>query len=353
MKKVMIVLFLLFFIICIVLWFYKDIEKYELYFETSFDIDTIKKHQFETIKSIFGRTLECKSIPISTSQGLVIDSSIVCDVTKHIPRERLPVFYFETYPENFDENGYLFVNLDYTDFKKLRQPHSPKNILCKTRQTYQIVKDLFPYKNVVYTGFTSADRYLENISKNMKGFIHIPGKSPHKGTVQVVAAWSNHPNWPLLTLVCRDEVYNELIKTYDFKKILNINVINTFLSEKKLFELMNQNGIHICTSKNEGFGHYLNEARSTSAVVLYTNQPPMNEMFKDNESGIAVSAIQGPSMNDGICPTYLVTIDSIKESVENVLRKNEKELYEIGRKARESFLRDDQLFREKMNRLFN
>jgi hypothetical protein len=333
--------------------FYVQYEKNESY-DSSFEISDIKNHQKNTMKKVYGMAIDCKSIPISTSQGLIMDSAIVCNATKDIPADKLPVFYYEDFPQNPVPHSYLFVNLDYTDFRKLiHDARSPKNILCKTKQTYDILKNVLPpHKNIIYTGFTSIDRYDPSIPKNMKGFIHIPGKSPNKGTEQVIEAWTKSKDWPTLTLICRDELYEELSKKFNMKNLKNINVINTFLEEAKLYELMNKNGVHVCTSKGEGFGHYLNEARSTQAVVLYTDAPPMNEMFNDM-TGISVKAKLSRTMNDGMCPTYSVTIDSIKESVEKVLGKSEAELSEIGKRARDAYLNDDKMFKERLMRLFN
>ena len=320
--KVLIAIFLVL-IICLMFMLYVNVNKNddnsEKFFDTVFDIETIRRQQQETSKQIFGSKLEsCKSIPISNSQGLILDSSIVCNATKTINPQ--PIFYYEIYPENADPNGYFFVNLDLTDFQQLlSDPYSPKNILCKTKQTYDILSRLLPYKNVVFTGFTSVDRHIpeynsKNNSKNKyRSFIHIAGKSPYKGTLQVVRAWLKHPEWSNLTLICREEILEAIIDSV--KGASNIKLIKEFLSENRLVEYMNQNGIHICSSKHEGFGHYINEARSTEAVVLYTNAPPMNEMFTDGVNGIGISSIQDKPVNKGICPTYLVTPETVENAV--------------------------------------
>ncbi len=320
----------------------------ETFFDTLFDIPTIRRKQEETNQHIFGNRLEtCKSIPISTSQGLIMDSSIVCNVTKDVKNP--PTFYYEVYPENPDKNAFFFVNLDLTDFRKLQEedPNSPQTILCKTRQTYDILSRLLRYKKVIYTGFTSVDKWIQNISKNYRSYIHVAGKSEYKGTHHVIEAWTRHPEWPTLTLICRDEIL-ETSKHLLRDTIKNINLVRSFLSDKELDQLMNKNGIHICTSKHEGFGHYLNEARSSEAVVLYTNAPPMNEKFVDGVSGISVISTNGIPVNNGICPTYNVSANTIEQSVERTLRMSITELAQIGKKARQDFLRDDHDFKQRL-----
>jgi len=323
----------------------------EDYFDVVFDIPTIRRQQEETSQQLFGSKLEtCKSIPITNSQGLILDSSIVCNATKTLSRQ--PMFYYEIYPENSDPDGYFFVNFDLTDFQKLlADPKSPKNILCKTRQCYDILSRLLPYKNIIYTGFTSVDRNMISVSKNYRSYIHIAGKSPYKGTLQVVRAWIKHPEWPVLTLICREEIL-EVLKP-EIKKTANIHLISEFLSEQQLIQYMNQNGIHICPSKHEGFGHYINEARSTEAVVLYTNAPPMNEMFQDGINGIAISAVQDAPTNNGICPTYLVYPESIEEAVVKTLNMSVQQLATIGKNARAEFLKNDEAFKKRLLDIFH
>jgi len=132
------------------------------------------------------------------------------------------------------------------------------------------------------------------------------------------------------------------------KSFKNINLVQSYLSDNELNQLMNKNGIHICTSKHEGFGHYLNEARSLEAVVLYTNAPPMNEKFVDGVSGIAVFATNGIATNNGICPTYNVSANTIEQSIERTLKMSTEELSRIGKKSRKDFLRDDYEFKKRL-----
>lgn len=325
----------------------------ETYFDTVFDIPTIRKQQEETSQELFGTKLEtCKSIPITNSQGLILDSAIVCHVTRDLTHQ--PIFYYEIYPENCIQDSYFFVNLDYTDFQKLLyDSKSPKNILCKTLQTYNILKNYFPHKNVIYTGFTSIDRLLPKSDKNYNSFIHIAGKSPNKGTTRLIQTWLNHPEWPVITIICREDVLKSIQHSIStIKNTKNINLIDKFLPEKKLVEYMNHNGVHICTSEFEGFGHYINEARSTEAVVLYTNGEPMNEMFTDGVDGIAISSIRDKPTNQGICPTYLVSPQSIEAAVNKTLTLSEAERKEMGKKTRIRFLENDKKFRDTLLSLF-
>jgi len=306
--------------------------------------DTIRGKRMEISKKYFrSKFLRCTDVCISDSHGLLLDSAIVCRVLK---KRVTPPIYFEVYPTDDDcRNGWLFPNLDYTKTADLMDRNSPRTLLCKTRQSYDIYSTLFPEKNVIYTGFTSLDKFLP-VKKDYSKFIHVAGKSPWKGTTQVIQAWKNHPEWPTLLLVYRShEIY------LDFS-VRNIRYLTDFLSEEKLNNLMNTCGIHVCTSEHEGFGHYLNEARSTGAVVLYSDAPCMNEFFVPYVSGIPVKTFYSGKMND-ICPIYKVTPETVQVAVDYVLSLSEEKLENIGKHARQDYLSGAEQFKNKMETLLS
>ena len=47
----------------------------------------------------------------------------------------------------------------------------------------------------------------------------------------------------------------------------------------------------ICCSKAEGFGHFIQEAKASSSVVLTTGGPPMNE-FVSNDDGFLIKYLK-------------------------------------------------------------
>lgn len=367
--KVILILVVIY-IVLICLFLYRDEsclenKEYQVIPIISSDSDRIRNYHKKLSKKLYGSSFEsCKSIPLTTSQGLILDSAIVCNAIKNVKNP--PLFYYENYQRGSPESdkAYFFVNLDVTDFKKiLTDKNSPKNILCKTKQSYDILSKLFLEngleKNVLYTGFTSVDRLLKsNDYKNKyRRYIHIAGKSPYKGTLQVVKTWIKNPQFPTLTLIIyKNSILhtgNHITDNAIFEKLktsTNIKLIDNFLPEEELIKCMNENGIHICSSTNEGFGHYINEARSTEAVVLYTDAPPLNEMFIDDMDGIGIYATQGKYCND-ICPTYTISIESLEKAVDKTLSMKEKELLIIGKKARENFIKNDKEFHQRLKTL--
>jgi hypothetical protein len=326
--KIINLLFIIIFV-CTVLFFvfYKKL-KYENYNKD------VLNYRSNISMNYFGKVFEkCKAISNDYSHGLLIDALIICKYTEHL--EDTPFFYFEYLPSDFYKDSWYFVNLDYTDFSTISD--SPNTIVCKTRQTYDILYKKFPNKNVIYTGFTSIDKYIPEINRNYRKFIHIAGKSPWKGTDSIINAWKNHPEWTELLVI-----YND--KNKQIKGANNIKIISKHLPDKELNKLMNEYGIHICASEHEGFGHYINEARSVKAVVLFTDAPPMNEFFNNN-SGIPIKAYYSGIYNN-ICPSYKTTTKDIENAVSKVLSMKESELVKMGEQARINFLENDFNFKK-------
>lgn len=291
----------------------------------------------------YGQTFpQCKSILNSPSYGLLADASIVCKTTENL--SATPFFYYEDFPEDFITNGWVFVNLDITDFSRFNK-NSPQFIVCKTQQAYNILSEKFPSKTVIYTGFTSFDKYDDSVEKDYSKFIHIAGKSPLKGTETLLKTWIKHPEWPELIIVTREhpELLCKKIITSLKEGPKNIKFIFKFLSEENLDKLSNRIGIHICPSETEGFGHYLHEAKALSSVVLYTDAPPMNETFIDGYNGISIECKFSELTND-ICPIYKITEEGLEKSIKQVLEMSIEERAKIGKLARVSFLEEKQKF---------
>lgn len=308
--------------------------------------DDIKTNRDEIGLNYFNDTFpSCHDVPISSSYGLLVDSLIVCSNSSNILAT--PYFYFEELPEKFYKNGWYFVNLDVTNFQNF--DNTPHNIICKTKQCYDILHSKFPNKNIIYTGFTSIDRYKPDIKKDYTKFIHVAGKSPWKGTINIINAWKKHPEWPQLLLIWRKDPISAPINEQEIQKIRNITLMNGYLSDKKLDELINKYGIHICASEHEGFGHYINESRAVKAVTLYSDAPCMNEFFTE-KIGIPIKTTQTGFSNHGFCPKYETSVNTIEEAVLTAINTPVSELVKMGTKAREQFIKDDILFKTTLNK---
>lgn len=138
-------------------------------------------------------------------------------------------------------------------------------VLAKTHDAERIFKKI--HKDTRYIGWTSPDRMQRDI-KREDMFLHVCGKSSMKGTDTIVHQWNSQ--WP------------KLIVIGNCKKIFQDNIwFANYLEDSELKILQNSCRYHICTSEYEGFGHYINEARSVGAIIISTNAAPMNEIVKN------------------------------------------------------------------------
>lgn len=284
--------------------------------------------------------IACKNIMLpSESFGLILDARILCDkipdLESHLQNRRIIIE--TTNKPIHPEKDLILVNLDWTDFNNV-----PNTLLCKTKQAYRILKKKFKNKEVVYTGFTSVDRFRRNRGMDYNRFIHICGKSPYKGTLKIVEAWINHPEFPRLTIKVYDGMYSDIQNMLKNKVVKNLEINNDFVSEDELSELYNACGIHLCPSNAEGWGHYIAEAKSAKAVVLYTNAPCMNETFTDGVDGISIDCdTSAPIITNGVCPFYEIDPINVAKAVQKVLSLPLAEKQRIGNNARASYLKND------------
>ena len=217
-------------------------------------------------------------------------------------------------PEYFDE----------TDKKHLRRIDC---VWCKTHHAMELFSALGAQTH--YIGFTSPDRYREQIARKV-AFFHGPGKSNNKGTEDLIALWSTRPDWPQLTIAWRHK--------YISHKSLpaNICIIDNHMNEEAYRCLQNRFWFHICPSQTEGFGHYILEAMSCGAIVLTLNAPPMNEHVT-TERGILIAATQ--KSKQGLAPTWAPVQESYGAIIDHCLTLSLPQIQAIGGRAREYFLK--------------
>ena len=130
-----------------------------------------------------------------------------------------------------------------------------------------------------------------------------------KNTAPVVEAWLRHPEWPNLTVVSHRSEHQYLAE--ECRKARNIKFITDWLSDEDRRWLRNIHGVHICPSEMEGFGHYINEARSVKALVIGSNASPMNELVQENENGILIGRME----RQGHFEKAKVTVGDVEDGV--------------------------------------
>ncbi|KAJ3260064.1 hypothetical protein HDU77_001527 [Chytriomyces hyalinus] len=178
-------------------------------------------------------------------------------------------------------------------------------------------------------------------------FYHASGSSGRKGTEPVFECWLKRPELPPLVMIGNNNIKgfgNRL--TEDGKKPHNIQLFGR-LSSTELAKLQRSHAVHLCPSTQEGYGHYINEARSLSSLVLTTNHPPMSEFVEDGVSGVYVGhdgtdiePYQGLAM---YTPSAVVmTWQHVCDAVDKVLKIPLSQRAEMGRRARKLYEKETQ-----------
>lgn len=209
-----------------------------------------------------------------------------------------------------------------------------ERVLCKTRHAERVFAQLGC--NTRYIGFTSEDRFDACVPRQ-RAFLHVAGRSTAKGTDAVFQAWLRHPEWPTLTVV----------QSRDVPQVQAPNIVHRldYLDDAELRQLQNAHQFHLCPSEAEGFGHYLVEALSTSAVVITTDGEPMNELVTPERGLLLAPAAQRPM---ALGTRYQVEVAAIESAVERALALDAEACAALGAAARQFFLDNDAAFPERL-----
>ena len=126
----------------------------------------------------------------------------------------------------------------------------------------------------------------------------------------------------------------------------NIRMFIGSLEEKDLITEFTRHGVHICTSQMEGFGHYINEARASSALIITLDAPPMNELV-DSSFGILIPATQSITHNHGV--RFIASQKAIYEGILQVTKMPLEERKILGSKARAHFIKEQNEFYSRLH----
>ena len=224
----------------------------------------------------------------------------------------------------------LIPNAEWFDPKWLSKIKMFDAVFCKTFHALEVFKRF--HENCIYTGFTSNDLYDESIEKEKK-LLHIEGKSMLKNTDCLISAYQLNKGLPPCYAISSRNTgkHNGL----EFFERLQYN---------KLKVLLNACLIHICPSMYEGFGHYINEARSTGAVILTTDRPPMNEFITDKRF-----LVEGQRARvHNLVPLFKVNPIDLSNKIQAVFNMDFEELRQIGIENRKKYLQLDTFFKDKL-----
>jgi glycosyltransferase involved in cell wall biosynthesis len=274
---------------------------------------------------------------IFESQGHIVDyADNLMDKTRavdrHIPERGNIAFHLEI-PRyellTLCDKNIMIPNPEWFGNVWLGRLNNFQEVWAKTHDTERIFSRY--HKNVIFTSFTSLDKFKPEISKE-KMFIHTAGKSTFKGTEELLKAYDTY-DLPKCFMTTQ--------KGYQGRG----NIIATgYLSEEKFDVLLNACLLHIMPSYYEGFGHAIWEAMACGCCVITTDAAPMNEFVQDKRF-LVQSKVQG---HWELGPLNKVIVADLMRVIKSVNEMSEHILIEEGKLNRQRFLDNDKFFREKV-----
>jgi glycosyltransferase involved in cell wall biosynthesis len=212
--------------------------------------------------------------------------------------------------------------------------HALTQVWAKTRDCERIFQGL--HRDVQYTGWSSFDMHDPTV-KRKKALLHVAGGSSAKGTAAVIEAMRMLPQHHL-TLVTRHPIASPPD---------NVTVLGR-QDAAELKRLMNEHAVHVCPSSYEGFGHYINEARSVGSVIVSTAAAPMDELVGGEFgllAGVASRGWQNLATHQHVDP------EALAHCIRSAMACPLPLLVELGRHAREQYLKDGAAFEKNLIRL--
>ena len=246
---------------------------------------------------------------------------------------------------------WMMVNQDYMpEYVDLTQMDV---ILSKTYVTTTLLHNLQlgmnPY--IVFTKHTSRDMRANTPlgSQDFNRFLHYNRGSVLKNSEVVFRVWARHPEWPKLTFI--HPLIHKWLNQYAQGHTPANMILHQGVSTETLFELANSQGVHLCPSTNEGFGHYINEARSCEALIVSTDFPPMNELVSPTV-GVLINVTETFTKWSYLGSLYAVVDDhNFEQAIQAVLEMPLEERRRRGKKARALFEYDHQFFTQQVTEL--
>ena len=211
-------------------------------------------------------------------------------------------------------------------------------VLHKTRFSIDCLQPRFPDAAHHFLGFTSPDP--GKTVQGHDGFSHFRGQARTRHSQLLVNIWQRRPELPQLML----QAYGPDISLRLGRWLTNGNIsfmLDFNKSDEEFFADLSIGGIHLCTSGTEGFGHYINESRAMSALVLTLDAPPMNELIT-TDSGILIPTTTSTPLRSGT--NFATTETLIEEAVDKALSLSPRDRQELGQAARRAYEADQRSF---------
>lgn len=310
-------------------------------------------------------------ITYNNEYGLTQDINVLIYMLKRHFKDRVEIFAvnFFDYKCNYVDLNIFLETVSFTLLK-----YAPINILIPNQEWYYktwtpyikyfdkiLVKsnygeNIFKYllskqdpttdlnKRVINIGWQSKDKFQGKYTKDYTKYLHVCGKSKHKQTQLVVDNWL--PEFPPLTVL-----YSPIDVEITEKEQDNIIYLRERVSDEELGKLLNESGVHICCSDTEGFGHYIQEAKSVKSIVVTLNAPPMNN-FVDDTFGFLVKYRNKKPVKQALGSKYTLDGNDFQTVIKKIINTPISELKNMGEIARKSYLKTCQTFRDTIKDVF-
>jgi len=310
-------------------------------------------------------------ITYNNEYGLTQDVSVLIYQLKRHFRDRVEIFAvnFFDYKCNYVDLNIFLETVSFTLLK-----YAPINILIPNQEWYY--KSWIPYikyfdkilvksnyaeaifkqllnsqkdnpDKIINIGWQSKDKWSNNYKKDFNKYLHVCGKSKHKQTQAMVDNWL--PEFPHL-----DIIYSPRDVALEEKEQDNITYHRQRLSEHDLTKLLNECGVHLCCSDTEGFGHYIQEAKSVKSIIVTVNAPPMSN-FVDESFGFLVKYKNKKPLKKALGSKFIIDGNSFQNVIKNIMKlanENPNKLQEMGELARKSYSETCQNFKDTIKNVF-
>ncbi|RLN15094.1 hypothetical protein BBJ28_00009322 [Nothophytophthora sp. Chile5] len=267
----------------------------------------------------YTKFLESRMLPRWVLEVSFEDTTRNRSVTYHDLCPNTPLIFFNHYWEGLLEAAdwpaakplYLMPNMEMYELESEHYWRA-NVILCKTALCERYLRKWFRQEGnprgtrVLYTRHTTSKLALtihsqRNASeanvlpvKNVSdvSFLHTAGTSYQKGTRQVLDCWLSRPDLPPLELYVEQSRFDELFKARYGTRIdssSNIYLHTGQLEPASFAHIISEARYVLCPSLMEGYGHYINQARSSRAFIFTTDVAPMSELITPS-SGALIQA---------------------------------------------------------------
>lgn len=258
----------------------------------------------------------------STYKNIFEENGFSCDIivySKELGKAKPKLYdvnlFLEKIPYNIQKFFPAKINVFMPNQELFLSFDEIKNIdyvICKTiiaDKYFTTLKKENKFKyQCIYTKFTTnipKSIIQSPINKNVNQFVHLAGTSHYKNTSILVYCWiSNNGFLDIdsnieLHMTCYYRCFWSLIdnlkKYHDYElkynqddKIIKINNLFIYIDtidENLYTNLLINSNVAICASSQEGYGHYINEARYFKTYIITIDMPPMNELVEDGVNG--------------------------------------------------------------------